>query len=185
MTDKGWSVTRWFDKQPVGVRTALIAAVALLASVAGAEIMRERYEREARVEERRLVTRKTLALEIIPEYRRLSDLSLSIAVSLKLTGEPNSIMVDSLRHLVEQLLVTESGVHQSIDRAYTASLGELYERTSLTADSLVHALLVLHVTDRRRTSPEALNELKDEILRRTVATSRLSASTFNALIVER
>ena len=173
---------RRFQKQPVGVRAAWISAVIGVLGVGAVTWDQGRRDDRVRAEERRLTAQRELQAELIPQVRRVGDLILSLATSLRMRGEVDSATVDSLRVLAEGMLVPETGIRTRISRVYGDSVAAQFSSMVQGADSLFHGLTVLHYADRQRTSQDALNDLRSDLLTRAVDVGRRSNYVLNMII---
>jgi hypothetical protein len=84
--------------------------------------------------------------------------------------------------MVEPLLVSNYGTGARIARAFTDSLGISYSMTVFAADTLVHQSMTLLAADTVQTKPEALNALRESVLRHATTAGRLAVRVQNALL---
>lgn len=172
-------IMRWFSKQPVGVRVALITAALTVPTLLGVERYRAYLDRQARDEERTIQRRAELTTQLTPQLRLVGDLTVSVATTLRIGEEPDSTSRDSLQVLAEDLMVSMGGTGSQIAQAYGDSMGIRYGQMVLAFDSLFHTVAVLWGADRGRTAPDAMDALRNDILQRALRAGRQSTSLLN------
>jgi len=174
----------WFASQPVGIRAALITSLVAALAIVAVEWSRERRDERTRLEQRQFNARRELVSQVVPQLRRLVDLTAALGASVTIHGKPDSALVDSLLRMVEPLLVSNEGTGASIARVFTDSIGISYSMTIFAADTLFHQSFGLLAADTVRTKPEALNALRESVLRHVETAGRLAARVQNAMVAE-
>jgi hypothetical protein len=69
--------------------------------------------------------------------------------------------------------MTRSEIEVGLSRLFVDSLVRSYDAAVIAADSMFHYMFLLYVADRKRTGPEAMGELREEIMRYSLRAGRL------------